>query len=232
MAGIYAGSLCTLSSATASAQAGCVFPRPDEYAAPIEWQIVSTVDKEASPAILLYPPPVAYWRLEEVCLINTRAWCYQEKELSRRFVQYTRNYFAWQCGERKVSEAKTVEYVSRVTGTLSLDLGHNQVYFEILEPEESSTSDVVSKFNQWYEYIKSPLEPVITIPATGEDSHMSERLPPMHVSGRLVEAAPMFHENHSVGVDPECGLQFCDQRITFPVGLRPVLDWAVERWRG
>jgi hypothetical protein len=322
MAGIYAGSLCTLSSATASAQGGCVLPRPNEYTAPIEWQIVSTIDKEASPTIVLYPPPVPYWRLEEECLVNTRAWCYQEKKLSRRFVQYTRNYFVWQCGERKVSEAKTVEYVSQVTGTWSLNPGYDYVYSEILEPDESSSSDVVSQFNQWYEYVKdyttrditgpgdrlaaieglarrhklllptgtryvggfwepdlrrgllwqtsdpkpragrkpdfpswswaapnatihyadlleiasseeyirSPLEPVITIPATGENSHMPGRLPPMHVSGRLIETAPMFHEVHSVGVDPDRGLQFCDRRITFPVSLRPVLDWVDEQW--
>jgi hypothetical protein len=322
MAGIYAGSLCTLASATASAQGGCVLPRPKEFTAPIEWQIVSAADKNESPTIILYPPPIAEWLLVDECMVNTRAWCYQEKALSRRLVQFTRNSFIWQCGERKVTEARTIEYTRHDTGTLSLNLGHDHVFSKSVEPDQSSSPDLVSQFNQWYEYVndyttrnitspgdrlaaiqglarrhrlllpkgmryvggfweqdlrrgllwqisdptpragrkadfpswswaapngtviygdlleitssdeylRSPLEPVISIPATEEDSYMPGRLPAMQVSGRLIEAAPMFHEAYSVGVDPERGLVFCDQRIAFPVGSRPVLDWADEKW--
>jgi hypothetical protein len=322
MANIYASSLCTLSSATASAEGGCIRPRPMEFMTPLEFEIVSPTDKHTSITIILYSPLPEEYHLEEECLVNTRAWCYQEKELSRRFVQYTRNFFIWQCGERKVSEARLVEYVDQGTGTLSLNPGHEYVYSKSLEPADSISPDLKSHFNQWYEYIqeysrrdltspgdrlaaieglarrhkralaadtryvgglweqdlrrgllwqildpkpragrkqdfpswswaapnafvdyndlldissdenyiKSPLEPVISVPVTEEDSSQPGRLPAMCVSGRLVEAKPTFHPSNVVGEDDHRGLQFCDQRISLPVGLRPVLDWADETW--
>jgi hypothetical protein len=92
MAGIYANALCTLGSASDSAQGGCVVVRlPSEY---FRLQLAAgTID---------------FYRAErheyEDGPICRRAWCLQERVLARRFIQFADLGFMWFCAFQSVLE--------------------------------------------------------------------------------------------------------------------------------
>ena len=92
MAGVYANALCTLGSASDSAQGGCVGERlPSEY---FRLQLAAgTID---------------FYRIESYVYENgpicRRAWCLQERVLARRFIQFADLGFMWFCAFQSVLE--------------------------------------------------------------------------------------------------------------------------------
>lgn len=160
MAGIYANALCTISSASDSAHGGCVLPRRTNLRLEL-----------ASGHVRFYSRIDC---AEEIrCPVYQRAWCLQERELAKRFVQYTDRGFLWYCAERQVTELEFIGSVSQCNSALPI-LGRqtreNGLQYRYDHGDErnlpygSVSKDDFSPYAYWYGLVTRYMERKITRP--------------------------------------------------------------------
>lgn len=105
MSDVYSGSLCTISTATDSARGGCYLSRDTSPVNPVEWTISQTGTTEAQNDLTVVLFPGTPHGIPNPSVLE-RAWCLQERELSRSLIQFTADEWQWSCAKHRKSERK------------------------------------------------------------------------------------------------------------------------------
>ena len=107
MATVYSSALCTIVSASDSSSGGCLIPRKTLSVTPCELQLSSRGElaEGSGSKVTIYPSLPYRKTLMRNAPVNSRAWCQQEQQLSRRIVQFTPHQILWKCNLGCSSEA-------------------------------------------------------------------------------------------------------------------------------
>lgn len=102
MASIYANSLVTISSASASSSEGCILQRDSKIVEPVILSLEPDIENGRKAYIFHSVPDEKQLQLSVP--VAKRAWCLQERRLTVRTVQFTHYQWIWTCKTATTSE--------------------------------------------------------------------------------------------------------------------------------
>ncbi|KAF2865541.1 heterokaryon incompatibility protein-domain-containing protein [Massariosphaeria phaeospora] len=205
MAEIYSNSVCTISAASSNSHEPCFSPRTPETSNCCILQL-PTDSFQGTTDITLFGGSRMRSRLGLIqdTPVAQRAWCLQERELSTRIIQFTRNQWIWSCRSKSTTEdllherfwnSPTMDRAYQTTSSSLLPLFGSRIFSSdawnrLEEIQNLNFKDKKPYLDYWYKVVEAYSGCGITIP--------SDRLPA--ISGVAKRQNVFVQSNYLAGL--------------------------------